>query len=76
MFKVSLNLLWKDFFKKKNLLARSGLQNVGKYVKYMVIFLIKSKCEMNYGTYTDLHEVPSNNIELGYVELMTGRFSS
>lgn len=42
----------------------------------MVIFLIKSKCEMNYGTYTDLHEVLSNNIELGYVELMTGRLSS
>lgn len=31
---------------------------------------------MNYGIYTDLHEVPSNNIELGYVELMTGRLSS
>lgn len=75
LFKVSLNLLWKDFF-KKNLLARSSLQNVGKYVKYMVKFLIKSKCEMNYGIYTDLHEVPTNNIELGYVELMTGRLSS
>lgn len=63
---------------KKNLLARICLQNVGKYMKYYVIkFLVKkSKCEMNYGIYTDLHELPSNSIDLGYVEFMTGRLSS